>query len=103
MKTSAIYLLHFDPPYSAPIGTTGRVKLAGHYLGSTSKPVEVRLAEHVAGKGSPLVRAAIASGCAVRLAASWPGGRTEEKAAKRAHHHSRLCPICNPRPEPVTA
>lgn len=93
-RTTTIYLLHFDPPYVAPIGTTGRVKTAGHYLGSTGCDVAKRVAEHVAGQGSPLVRAAVRAGCTIQLAATWPGGRDDERAAKRSHHHARLCPIC---------
>lgn len=93
-RTSTIYLLHFTPPYRAPIGTTGRVKIAGHYLGSTAGTVADRLATHLAGQGSPLVRAAVAAGCTVEVAASWPGGRNEEKRIKRSRHHARLCPLC---------
>lgn len=93
-RTSTIYLLHFEPAYTAPIGQTGRVKTAGHYLGSTGGDVERRLAEHVAGNGSPLVKAAVRAGCRVILAASWPGGRDDERRAKQAHHHARRCPFC---------
>jgi hypothetical protein len=93
-RTSTIYLLHFEPAYSAPIGETGRVKTAGHYLGSTGGNVERRLAEHLSGSGSPLVRAAVRAGSRVLLADTWPGGRTEERKAKRAHHHARRCPFC---------
>ena len=97
-RTSTVYLLHFEPAYSAPVGDTGRVKTAGHYLGSTAGDAAARLAEHVAGRGSPLVRAAVRAGCQVMLAAQWPGDRRDERAAKRAHHHARLCPICRCRP-----
>lgn len=93
-RTSTIYLLHFTPPYRVPIGETGRVKEAGHYMGSTSAPVAERLATHMAGRGSPLVRAAIGAGCTITLAASWPGDRLEERRLKRHRHHARRCPIC---------
>lgn len=92
--TSTIYLLHFEPAYTAPIGATDRVKRAQHYLGSTDRDPQERLAEHVAGQGSPLVRAAVLAGCDVQLAATWPGGRVEERRIKRAHNHARRCPIC---------
>lgn len=93
-RTSTIYLLHFEPPYVAAIGETGRVKTAGHYLGSTGGDVAKRMAEHVAGQGSPLVRAAVRSGSVIHLAATWPGGRDDERKAKRGHHHARRCPFC---------
>lgn len=96
MKTTTVYLLHFEPPYRAPIGDTGRVKTAGHYIGSTGLPVGERLATHIAGHGSPLVRAAKAAGCEVSVARTWPGDRTTERQLKRARHHARLCPVCSP-------
>jgi len=99
-RTHTVYLLHFEPAYAAPIGDTGRFKLAGHYLGSTGATVEQRLAEHLAGHGSPLVRAAVRAGCTVTLARTWTGGRTDERAAKRAHNHRRLCPLCTSSPAP---
>jgi hypothetical protein len=94
-RTKIIYLLHFDPPYVAPIGDTGRVKTAGHYLGSTAQTAEQRLAEHIAGQGSPLVRAAVAAGSRILLAGIWAGGRDEERRMKRAHHHARRCLYCS--------
>lgn len=98
-RTRTIYLLHFEPPYEAPIGETGRVKRAGHYLGSCSGSVEERLALHLAGRGSPLVRAAVAAGSDVTVAATWLGGRQEERKVKNQHHHARRCPICRRRRE----
>lgn len=95
--TSTIYVLHFDPPYRAPIGATGRVKTAGHYVGSTGGDVHARIARHLRGEGSPLVRAAVAAGCAVTIAATFAGGRDAERAIKRTHHRERWCPICTPR------
>ena len=93
-RTSTIYLLHFEPAYVAAIGETGRVKTAGHYLGSTGGDVQRRLEEHLSGQGSPLVKAAVRAGCTIHLAATWPGGRDDERKAKRAHHHARRCPFC---------
>jgi len=93
-RTHTLYLLHFTPPYSVPTATGG-TKTAGHYLGSTGGEVAKRVADHVAGKGSPLVRAAVRAGCAVELVATWPGGRNDERRLKRAHHHARLCPLCS--------
>lgn len=94
-RTKIVYLLHFEPPYEAPIGDTGRVKRAGHYLGSTANTAAERMAEHVAGRGSPLVRAAVAAGSRVVLAGVWPGGRELERRMKRSHHHARHCLYCS--------
>lgn len=100
-RTSTIYLLHFTPPYAAPIAGTDRIKTAGHYLGSTAGTVEQRLAEHLEGRGSPLVKAALAAGCAVELVATWPGGRQLERRVKRNRHLHRHCPKCTPAPKPL--
>jgi len=97
-RTSTIYLLHFEPPYRAPIGETGRFKSAAHYLGSCEGDPAARLLEHLTGKGSPLVRAAVRAGCNVTIAATWPGGRVDERRVKRQHNHRRRCPICRSRP-----
>lgn len=97
-RTDTIYVLHFEPAYRAPIGDTGRFKTAGHYLGSCLGTPHRRLEEHLAGAGSPLVRAAVAAGCKVTLAAAFPGGRQLERQLKRRHHHARLCTVCNPPP-----
>jgi len=96
--TSTIYVLHFTPPYVAPIGDTGRVKVAGHYVGSCAGDPEERLAVHLSGAGSPLVRAAVAAGCVVTIAATMPGGRQEERRLKAVRHHARWCPLCRARP-----
>ena len=95
-RTSTVYLLHFEPAYVAPIGDTGRLKLAGHYLGSCAGDPADRLADHLAGRGSPLVRAAVAAGCAVTVVRTWRGGRLEERRLKRRHRHADYCPLCSP-------
>ena len=102
-RTSTLYLLHFEPAYRAPIGDTGRVKVAGHYLGSTAAPVEDRLAEHLAGRGSPLVKAAVAAGCQVELVAVGLGDKKVERQLKRRHQHSTYCPRCSSSPKPLCA
>lgn len=97
MRTTTVYVLHFDPPYRAPVvGSPGRFKTAGHYVGSTAGPVAQRLEQHLSGRGSPLVRAAVAQGSRVILANSFPGGRVDERRIKNSHHRERWCPICRP-------
>jgi len=101
-STSTLYLLHFEPAYTAPIGDTGRVKVAQHYLGSTGSTAELRLAEHLAGHGSPLVKAAVAAGCVVELVAVGAGGKQAERRLKRRHRHADYCPRCRTAPKPLS-
>jgi hypothetical protein len=81
---SVIYLLHFERSF----------KHARHYLGWT-EDLDRRLAQHRAGRGSPLIAAATADGITFELAATWPGDRTEERRLHRYKNSpGRLCPIC---------
>ena len=100
-RTSTIYVLHFDPPYSVRIGGTDRQKTAGHYVGSTAGDPVARMQEHCRGEGSPLVRAAVLQGCTVALVATMPGDKQAERRIKRSHHRERWCPRCTA--EPLTA
>lgn len=77
------YLLHFDPPY----------RHAGHYIGWT-EDLEGRLRDHLSGRGSPLVRAAVEAGSLVVVARLWPD--RDRRFERRLHntHGSRLCPRC---------
>jgi hypothetical protein len=80
-----VYLLHFDRPLAH----------ARHYVGvALDGNVDRRLAEHLAGQGSPLVRAVVAAGIRVDLVLSAQGDR---KLERRWHnrHGSRICPRCN--------
>jgi hypothetical protein len=85
----SLYLLHIEPRY----------KHAGHYLGfCESDNVDRRVNQHLAAgsKASPLVLAALMSGCTVTLARKWEGPQYDRKAerAKKARGHARLCPLC---------
>lgn len=85
-----VYLLHFDP--GLPI--TG-ARVARHYLGWTEGDVDERVRLHLTGRGSPLVRAAVAAGCTITLARTWPSvDRHFERRLKRRHEAPRLCPQC---------
>lgn len=89
---SALYLLHFDPPY----------RHARHYLGFTTGDVFERIHEHrhCPSKASPLVQAALGAGSTVVLARVWQGGtRTQERRLKRQGGASRHCPFCRVRGE----
>ena len=79
-----VYLLHFDRSY----------RHARHYIGFTQN-LEQRLEEHRAGRGSPLVAAAIADGIDFQLAAIWEGDRHDERRLHRQKNtRARLCPLC---------
>lgn len=80
-----IYLLHFSAPYYR----------ARHYLGWTERPVEDRVAEHLKGIASPLVKAAVAAGITVTLVRTWEHvDRFEERRMKNRKNISPHCPTC---------
>lgn len=90
MIPGTVYLLHLEP--GLPI--TG-ARVARHYLGWTEGDIDDRLAQHHAGRGSPLVRAALAAGCCVTLERAWAHvDRHFERRLKRRHEAPRLCPRC---------
>jgi predicted GIY-YIG superfamily endonuclease len=86
-ESGTVYVLHFDPPY----------RHAGHYIG-WAQDADTRIAQHLAGVGSPLVRAAVLAGSHVRVAATFVGSRYLERRLKRWHNTTaRVCPICRAR------
>lgn len=86
-EPGTVYVLHFDPPY----------RHAGHYIG-WAQDADARIAQHIAGVGSPLVRAAVLAGSHVQLAAIFSGSRYLERRLKRWHNTTaRVCPICRAR------
>jgi len=85
-----VYVLHLDPPY----------RHAGHYVGWTEGDVDARIAMHLRGQGSPLIRAATALGVRVQLAITIAGSRGLERRLKRWHKTAQFCPICRARPKP---
>lgn len=86
-ESGTVYVLHFDPPY----------RHAGHYIG-WAQDADARIAQHLAGAGSPLVRAAVIAGSHIRVAATFAGSRYLERRLKRWHNTTaRVCPICRAR------
>ena len=90
-----VYLLHFDKPL---IGVrrnpaAQRTQIAQHYLGYAGD-VAARIERHRSGQGARLLEVITQAGITFQLAATWPGGRDEERRLKRQHHAARLCPIC---------
>ena len=64
-----------------------------HYCG-TSVDVDRRLSEHRSGRGSKFTQAVVRAGIEMRLAATWPGDRPEEKYFKLRKNAARHCPFC---------
>jgi hypothetical protein len=90
-QAGAVYVLHFAAPFH---GANGRHIGARHYIGWTGDPTpERRVAEHLAGQGSPLVAAVVAAGIAVELARWQPGDRGLERRLHNCHG-TRVCPHC---------
>ncbi len=90
------YLLHF----SAPLGNLKNVRAqAQHYIGFAADDgsgvgLEHRIAEHLAGDGARITKAALANGIAVELVAAWHAPLSFEKRLKARKEAPRLCPVC---------
>jgi hypothetical protein len=84
-----VYLLHFERPFWH----------ARHYVGvALDGDVDRRFAEHLAGHGSPLVRAVVAAGIRVELVLAVDGDRGLERRWHNRHGHgATLCPRCRAR------
>jgi hypothetical protein len=88
-RVSTLYLLHIEPPY----------KHARHYLGiALDDNVSRRLHEHLVGRGSPLLEAAVAAGCVLHLVATFTGDKVLERRLKRNAHSPAWCPMCQTPP-----
>jgi hypothetical protein len=82
------YLIHFSRRY----------RHAGHYTG-TDKPILVRFAEHLAGKGAVLTRAAVRAGIGLTLARTWQNTtKDREDSLKHQGGARRFCPECGVKP-----
>lgn len=83
-EVGTVYLIHFGRPYHH----------ARHYLG-WARDVDKRFAQHVSGKGSPLVKAVVDAGIRVSVVKTWPGEtRNFERRLKKLKNTPRFCPIC---------
>jgi hypothetical protein len=91
----SVYLLHFDPSYQH----------AGHYIGfCDDETPDRRFKEHLTGRGSPLVKAAVKAGSQVHVAQFFPGAsRTFERKLKNRGSARKWCPACGTglRPVPI--
>jgi hypothetical protein len=68
-QVGTVYVLHFEPAY----------RHARHYLG-WARDVDARVAEHLAGSASPLVRAAVLAGATGHARRALPGVTTARTA-----------------------
>lgn len=85
-----VYLLHFSLPY--PRDKRGWTQ---HYIGFTEFPVDLRVAHHMAGRGSKFMRAVAESGRQVVVARKWKrADRNFERRLKNRKKAHLLCPIC---------
>jgi hypothetical protein len=97
--SGTVYLLCFTPG----LRVTGN-RFARHYLGWTEGAVDDRVATHLSGQGSPLVKAALSAGCEVECVRTWEGvDRYFERKLKRQRCAPRLCPTCTSAPISVAA
>lgn len=87
MTASNVYLIHIEPAF----------KHAGHYIGYTTRDnVGERLAEHVAGRGAVLCRAAVGAGSTLTIARVWRGVPRKFEMKLKGRSARPLCPICVP-------
>ena len=83
-----VHLLHLEPG----LRITG-ARAARHHIGYTDLPVQDRLAQHLAGRGSLLIAAVIAArGTATLQRTRNDTNRQFERARGRRHEAPRLCP-----------
>jgi predicted GIY-YIG superfamily endonuclease len=80
-----IYILKFSD-------TLGNVKHRARYYLGYCEPGRLngRLAEHRAGIGAAITRAAVERGYSLEVVASFPGDRTLERQLKRRKSHRRI-------------
>ena len=87
LQRGTTYLIHFSRRYQH----------AGHHW--TDKPVLVRFAEHLAGQGAVLTRAAVRAGISLTLARTWPNTtKDREDSLKHQGGARRFCPECGVKP-----
>src|SRR5262245_3716280 len=96
-STGWVYLFHF----ARPLGNLANVRAqAQHYCGYADDPqgdaagLERRAAEHLAGRGAKITKAAIAQGIEISLVCAWRAPLSFEKQLKARKEAPRLCPIC---------
>ncbi len=84
------YLLHFSAPLGNPANTRAQ---AQHYIG-WADDLEQHIAEHLAGRGARITRAAVAQGITFEVVATWHAPLGFEKVLKRRKEAPKLCALC---------
>lgn len=79
-----LYVGHIEP----------KLAHAGHYIGWTERDVQLRWNDHETGRGSPLIRAALAAGSTVTWCSLGRGTRHDERRMHNMKRGSRICPVC---------
>lgn len=83
-----VYLLHFERPLGSDLHQ------AQHYIG-WALDLAARMADHRAGRGAAITRAALDRGIAFEVVRTWPDrDRLFERALKAQKRGPRLCPVC---------
>lgn len=85
-----VYLLHLERPLGDLANSRGQ---ASHYTG-WALDWRARLAEHRAGRGAALTRAAVEQGISFDVVQVWAGDRSFERRVKQLKAAPRLCPVC---------
>lgn len=84
-EVGVLYIAHIEPRY----------RHAGHYIGwSGGDSAEDRWEVHLAGGGSPLIKAALSAGCAVTFHELGRGTRSDERRLHRRNNGASICPTC---------
>ncbi|MBK9711520.1 MAG: hypothetical protein IPO81_09385 [Kouleothrix sp.] len=85
-----VYLLHFR----APLGNLGNPRAqASHYIG-WADVLDERIAEHRAGRGARITRAAVHAGIDFDVVATWSAPLGFERVLKNKKNAPDFCPIC---------
>jgi len=91
-NSGTVYLLHL----ARPLGNLANNRAqAAHYLGWSKGDATKRIADHIAGRGSALTRAAFAAGISLEVVKVWTNeDRNFERALKNKKNAKGICPIC---------
>ena len=84
MSRGKVYTLHFWP----------KLAHAGHYTGSTRRPLRQRLTDHALGRGARITQVQVERGGYWVLGDEQPGGRVRERQLKNQHNGALHCGVC---------
>ena len=84
MRRDVVYTFHFWP----------KLKHAGHYTGTTPRPVRERNVDHHRGRGARITAVQVERGGSWVIGEVRPGGRAVERALKNQKNGSRHCDVC---------